>query len=177
MEVMVAVSIFTIVMTLGISSLLAVNNTNAQSRADREALDRVSYLLEHLTRKIRTASEVITPDGITSEILFTNQFGDTEKYSFAPAVDGGELLYEYTDYDDTGILTNVEKYNLTPEDRDLVQLSDVSFSIAGNDPADGVQPSVRMIIRGVVPDRRQRSEFSVQTTISLRLLQFQDLTI
>ena len=80
MEVMVSVSIFTIIMVIGIGSLLVINTSNSQSRADREAIDRVSFLLESLTRKIRTG--VLDPSSTAYDLRFVNQDRDKEEYQF-----------------------------------------------------------------------------------------------
>lgn len=52
-EVMVAVSIFAIVVTVGVGSLMTVNKAYRQSQAQRAAIDNISFALEAMTREIR----------------------------------------------------------------------------------------------------------------------------
>ena len=56
MEVMVAVSIFAIVVTVGIGSLLTINSTYKKSQADRQAIDGLTFTLESMSRRLRKVS-------------------------------------------------------------------------------------------------------------------------
>jgi hypothetical protein len=49
MEVMVSVSIFTIVVVVGIGSLLTINETYRKSQTDRKAVDSLTYNLEAMS--------------------------------------------------------------------------------------------------------------------------------
>ena len=55
-EVMVAVSIFAIVVTVGIGAILSVNTAYSKSRSQRTALDNISFALETIAREIRVGT-------------------------------------------------------------------------------------------------------------------------
>lgn len=173
MEVMVAVSIFTIITVLGISSLLAINRSNAQSRADREATDSLSSLTENLTRTMRTGVIDSAASSAPYAIEYTNQFGDIERYSFQspgnPQV-GGQLTYTIQKYQGSGSYAPLETYDLTPQ-QSVVMLQDVQFLISGAAPADNLQPYVQIIIRGQAREKQQYSPFWIQTGVSPRQIQ------
>ncbi len=174
MEVMVSVSIFTIIMVIGISSLLTINISNAQSRSDREAMDKVSFLLESMTRKIRTG--VLDPSSTSNMIVFTNQFGDRETYEFIGGTPSGDL--EYTIERCIPIsggcnLDNPETYTISPPE-DLVNLENVSFEIFGAGPTVGddlEQALIIIRIAGTASEKHQQTPFAIQTAVSQRQLQ------
>jgi hypothetical protein len=53
---MVAVSIFTIVVTVGIGALIVSNSGYNQSRKNRHAIDALSSSMEYITRQLRTGA-------------------------------------------------------------------------------------------------------------------------
>lgn len=57
-EVMVAVSIFTVVVTIGIGALMSVVSTNKKIQAQREVINGLSFALESMGRKIRVSPSV-----------------------------------------------------------------------------------------------------------------------
>lgn len=70
MEVMVAISIFAIIITIGIGSLLTIFSTLQKTRSDRQTLDSVSYMMDTITRRVRTARTVSVSD---NELQITDQ--------------------------------------------------------------------------------------------------------
>jgi prepilin-type N-terminal cleavage/methylation domain-containing protein len=55
-EAMVAIAIFTIVMVIGISALLNVNNTNKKSQNLRAIIDNLNYVMEDMSRNFKLGS-------------------------------------------------------------------------------------------------------------------------
>lgn len=169
MEIMVAVSIFAIVMVVGISSLLVINTTNLRSRAERQAVDEVSFLLEAMSRKIRTGTAFTQPLG-TSSISFTNQREELEAYTFTPGNPAGTL-----DYSITPLGGVAEQYTLAAfaGGQTKFWISSLTFTILGGGDADGQQPLVVIRIAGQARERNQSVPFSVETAISPRILQLE----
>jgi len=83
METMVAVSIFTVVVTIGIGSLLSTVAANKDIQAEREIVNSMSFALESMSRKIRVTPAISTigtnfiviadPDAPTSFITYSLQ--------------------------------------------------------------------------------------------------------
>lgn len=171
MEVMVSVSIFTIIMVIGISSLLTINISNSQSRSDREAMDKVSFLLESMTRKIRTG--VIDPSSTSDRLVFLNQFGNRETYTFNGP---GDLEYSIEECTNPvpGVVcqnfNNADIYPIAPSD-DLVEITRVSFDLFDVDPQDAGQALVIIHITGIASEKHQQTPFAIQTAVSQRQLQ------
>ncbi len=179
MEVMVSVSIFTIIMVIGIGSLLTINVSNSQSRSDREAMDKVSFLLESMTRKIRTG--VLDPVSFPlpdNKIVFYNQFGDKETYDFTYGNPAGDLVYKIEKCNSfifgSGCQgwDSEEEYDIAPNS-DLVQIQSVTFEIIGEDasPLDGQQALIIIRIAGTASEKHRQTPFAIQTAVSQRQLQ------
>jgi hypothetical protein len=47
--------LFTIVVTVGIGALLTINNSYHNAQTSRQAIDSLTYILESMSRSIRTA--------------------------------------------------------------------------------------------------------------------------
>lgn len=176
MEVMVSVSIFTIIMVIGIGSLLTINVSNSQSRSDREAMDKVSFLLESMTRKIRTG---VLDSSSSNLVTFFNQRGDRETYEFFAGNPSGQLIYTFEKCIQPipGVVCTVfdspEQYDITPQD-DLVQLENISFDIIGPGPTVSVDSDQALIIIrivGTASEKHQQTPFKMQTAVSQRQLQ------
>jgi len=155
-EVMVSVSIFAIIITMGIGALLTVNSTLQKTRADRQTIDSMSYVMDTITRRLRTGSGYEQIDG---GISFTDQ--DGKEISFYQGND--ERLY----FDDT-----TDIYDITPPnliiDRFAVELSGIDDAEKGF-----LQPMAIISISATTNNGKQQSQLSVQTAVSQRLLNFQ----
>jgi prepilin-type N-terminal cleavage/methylation domain-containing protein len=72
LEAMVAIAIFTIVIVIGISALLNVNNTNKKSQNLRAIIDSLNYTMEDMSRNFKLGSDYHCP----SQNLVPNQVND-----------------------------------------------------------------------------------------------------
>jgi len=150
MEVMVAVSIFTIIVTVGIVALLTVNNTHKRSQIDRQAIDSLSYSLESMSRSLRTALE------------WTEVTSDAVRYVDQ---DGNDVSYRF---ESGAILKNEDllgEHSITPEN---VVIENFELSHSGGDGF--IQQYVQINIVGTITNGRQESRFAVQTSVSKRVL-------
>lgn len=177
MEVMVAVSIFTIIVTVGIGSLLTINNAYRKSQTQRQAIDSLTYVLESMSRRIRTAQEW-SPNNITnqptSRFEFIDQDGVLVTYQWV-----GEKIIMFIDNQGNAPIAlpdnTDEGYDLTPEnvhiatdDPDGVSIpGGLSFVINGG---NGAAEYVQINIGGYVVNGKEMSNFSFQTGVSKRSL-------
>lgn len=178
MEVMVAVSIFTIVVVVGIGSLLTINSNYRKSQTDRKSIDSLSYVLESMSRRIRTATSwdmtttgtpitsfsFVDQDGIS--VRYFTQLGQTNETAVMVEIVNGPCPI----LGGSCPLPNVPDgtYTLTP----------VGVDIGGSAPGTGLwftienppnaQPYVRINMGGTVKNARQVTDFFLQTGISKR---------
>jgi prepilin-type N-terminal cleavage/methylation domain-containing protein len=152
MEVMVSVSIFAIIVTIGIGSLLTINTTLQKTRAERQAIDSLSYVLDTMTRQIRTGKEY-NEGGSTFEFKRQDgggNDGDAETVEFSRSE--GRIFIEI----------NGSSFDITPPN---VTIDNLSFAVAA-DP----QPYVTINISATVNAGRQSSSIAIQAGVSQREL-------
>jgi prepilin-type N-terminal cleavage/methylation domain-containing protein len=160
MEVMVAVSIFAIVVTVGIGALLTINDTYRKSQTERQAIDSLTYVLESMSRSIRTAQEWY-PTSTVDTFKFKDQ-------------DGIDLWYIFQ-YPKIILRVETAGGTLIPGDYDLtpmnVEIGNLAFTAAL--PPTALQSYLQINIQGKVTNAKQVSDFAFQTGVSKRVLDVQ----
>ncbi len=157
MEVMVSVSIFAIIVTIGIGSLLTINTTLQKTRAERQAIDSLSYVLDTMTRQIRTGKEY---SGGGSTFEFKRQDGgdldgEGELVTFEKIIDSEDRGKIYMKIDSVG-------YDITPAN---VTIDNLYFDVDKS-----TQPYVTINISATVNAGRQTSNIAIQAGVSQREL-------
>jgi prepilin-type N-terminal cleavage/methylation domain-containing protein len=162
-EMIVAVSIFTIVVFISIGSLLSISDANKKSNSLRTVMDNLNFAMENMSRSIRTGDNYLCngvgncPSG-KDNFTFTDQNGVSVKYSFVETNGLGMI--------------NISKaggppLRITSPDVDIDKLS---FFVIGVGPNNG-QPRVVISIIGVAGIKvKLKSKFSIQTTVSQRAI-------
>ena len=149
MEVMVAVSIFAIVVTVGIGALLTINNSYRKAQTSRQAVDSLTYILESMSRSIRTARSWDAGNG-SQRFGFTDQDGVPTSYDYGP----GEIF----------MTTDGVPYKLNPENVFIDRLLFTEFAVPGQ------QSYLQINIAGTITSGQDTSKFSFQTGVSKRSL-------
>lgn len=162
-EVMVAVSIFTVIMVLGVSALLSTTAASSQARADRRATDTLSVFFEQFTRNVRTGRDFVSVS--QDQIEFLSQ-DSTNRYRYTFQSMDGSILFEQIDP-----VGSIQKSVTVAGSTNSISLASVQFMLEGNDTTDIYQPMVRVIVFGTATDRRKTSPFTIQTAVSPRVLQ------
>lgn len=157
-EVMVAVSIFAVVVTVGIGALLTINNSYRKSQTERQAIDSLTYVLESMSRSIRTA-QLWDPSSNASQFTFTDQDEVKLSYEFQPP----KIIFRVLSSNGT---LAARDYDLTPNNVEIESLVFTPY-LAPNQTA---QSYLQINIRGKVTNARQVSDFSFQTGVSKRAL-------
>lgn len=180
-ELMVAVSIFAIVMMVGVGALLSMVSVNKRTQAINAVMNNLNAAVEEMARSIRV--------GTTYHCETSAAYLPPSEYSYPQdcAQGGGKLLgFEPTGGDpleesDQEVYrlngTHIERSKdagqswvalTAPE----VEITDFQFYVNGTDayPADSVQPRVMISIRGSAQIEGGSTDFLVQTTVTQRLL-------
>lgn len=160
MEVMVSVSIFAIIITIGIGSLLTIYSTLQKTRADQQTMDSLSYVLDTMTRRVRTGREYQS-DG--QSITFRDQIdnevgGDIITYSIQTDQNGTKRLYVRE--------ADGQEYDITPENM-IVDTFNVNLT-GGLSGVDAGQPMVEFQIQGTIKNGKQITPLAIQTVVSQR---------
>jgi prepilin-type N-terminal cleavage/methylation domain-containing protein len=178
-EMMVSISIFTIIITTGMGALLSVTRSYQASRDRTAVMNSMHFALESMVRDIRIGDSYyassFSPQGdFGNEYRFQDSSGSSVlnimgipergqlRYTFDTSVGSTDFLSRYQN--DGGDVTNVTLLN----DLGNIVVTNALFRVVGSDPNDNVQPSVFIYLRGEDTDRGV--PFVVQTFISQRNL-------
>ncbi len=166
MEVMVAISIFAIIITIGIGSLLTIFSTLQKTRSDRQTLDSVSYMMDTITRQVRTAQTVFVEEG--GQVLkIKNQDGDVIEFK-TESVSGDQSYYKLV------MIKGGEQYDLTPAEFQIEPPYIFEYVSAVNSQ----QGILKINISGITKSGRTGvdSPISLQTTVSKRIFDYESST-
>jgi len=162
-ELMVAVSIFAVVLLIAMGSILTIVDSNRKARTLTEVMNNVNFTLESVTRSIKTGvdPQYDTGEGILSVVginLSEDSFARQRIYYRRNVVDGNGYI---------------EKRNGTgawvPITSDQINIKRMEVTVAG--VLDFNQPRTQLTIEGEVSvSEKIASSFVIQTTISQRKL-------
>jgi prepilin-type N-terminal cleavage/methylation domain-containing protein len=168
-ELMVATSIFVIIMLSSMSSLFILLDAAKSSRALRFAMDNVNFTMESMTRSIRMGTDyycVIAGDAINMGTLVggNNCLDGGTFLAFFPQESSTRIGYRLNNY-------TVEKCNSTgcvPIISEGVKIEKLKFFVKGSEADDKTQASVYIIMKGTVTVKGVDTSFAVQTIASQR---------
>lgn len=190
-EVLVSLSIFTIVVTIGVSTLYALIDANARARNFQEVMTNLSFTIDSMTREIRTGAEyycssdnsTLPVDGSAvrdcidgASALAFNEGGRSltgatpnNSRRIAYRLQDGAIQRRLGNGDGSGSVNDPEDWvTVTSED---VVVEEFNFYTYGTSPDDNQQPWVVVQVIGTVGEvGAARSEFRLQTTITQHLL-------
>ena len=188
-EMLIATMLFTIIMIIGTGAVLNTNAIHKKTQTMRAVIDNLHFIMEDAARNMRLGSvfncdepNLSDPDDCSDGLYITLESfdGDTDTtedqivYLISPTgeVDQqGNSLSTISKSED-GSLSGVGLRILTPPEVDIY--TDTSgFSVFGSDlpPGDFQQPRVLIRLNGTVEYRPGiRTQFTIQTTVSQRLL-------
>lgn len=172
-ETMIAVSIFLVVIVIGIGSLLNATLIRKKSQDMRSIMDNLSFIMEDISKNLRTGYDYhciddsnITATGprdcINGEgISFKSSLGDQWVYfldfegRIQKSVSGGAL--------GTFTVLTLPEVKIDPIS---------SFSVFGAlpQPGDTRQPFATIKLIGTITSRNAVTPFSLQTSVSQRLV-------
>lgn len=176
-EILVAVALFAIVMTISVGSLLSLVEANRKTQAVQSVMNNLNFALENISRNVRVGStyhcstNTSVPPDVTSPkdcpsggVLFAFEASTGNR-----TLSTDQVIYRF-------INGQIEKSSdggaafiavTAPE----VTIENFTFYVVGATRSDTEQPRVVMTISGFAGiSDRARTNFNLQTTISQRLL-------
>lgn len=171
-ELMVASSLFLVVMLIVSGSIFSVFNANNKSKNLRSVMDNLNLTLESMTRTIRFGNNYNC--GSTGDISKPQDCASGAPSLTITDVTGNQVTYS-TSTSATRISRTIgaNTYYITSPDLTLTYLR---FFVLGSAPytsADTRQPRIVIVASGYVGAKAtSRSTFTIQTTVSQRDLDF-----
>lgn len=181
-ETLVAVGLFTLVMSIAISGLLVISNANKKAEATRRIIDNLDFVIEDMVRGARQGSKYHCGDiSDYQDAVSDGQDGigraddcsGGEYFAFEKA--GGNTLSPNDQIvyrlNNAGLERTADPINgvfvrLTDP---KVTVTNLKFKVTGSDGFDDKQAKVLVILQaytGVKPE--EKTVFNIQTTITQR---------
>lgn len=166
-ELMVSLSVFTIVMTIAAGGYLVMINVNRHAQGMATGINNLSFALDTMTRSIRTGTDYSCDGGHDcsgggATLSFTDQDNNRVTY----ALDSLGTAIQSTEVTPSG---STLVYRLTEP---AVTITKLTFYVTGTAPAsagDYQQPHVTMVVSGSVSVGPGTSQtFTVQTGATMR---------
>jgi type II secretory pathway pseudopilin PulG len=182
-ETMITVSIFLIVVVIGMGAILNTNLIHNKSQNMRSIMDSLSFIMEDMSRNIRTGynyrcvsnlsdlsvAVIGTPlsgsscQGIAFEFSTGNSLDNNDQWVYY--ISGGNII-KWNQGNDHTLLSNYDQ--LTPDEVIIDQVG--AFSVLGALPGsvDNQQPLVTIKLVGHINFQNTITPFSLQTSVSQR---------
>ncbi|MBI1974666.1 MAG: type II secretion system protein [Candidatus Zambryskibacteria bacterium] len=163
-ELMTAIAIFTIVMTISMGSLLNIFDVNRKSRSLKTVLNNLNLAVESMSREMRFGRNYHCGGGDVS-IPQNCSSGDII-ISFLSS-DGAQITYRFNN---ASIEKKVGTGSYLAVTAPEIVIDDLVFYAQGASSADALQPKVVMKIKSHAGSGKSRSDFTLQTLVSERTL-------
>lgn len=152
-ELIVAVGLFALIMTLASGAYLLMVGINRQAQSVATGIDNLSFALETMTRGIRTGTDYCSGGCLTNRFSFRDT--DGANIAYTRGVSGGK-----------GYITRNGVALTDPS----VDIASLSFYVSGAAASDRLQPRVTIVVKGTVspgPGKPPQS-FTVETGATMR---------
>lgn len=175
-ELMVATSIFVVIMLSAMGALFMLMGASKNSRALRSAMDNVNFSMESMTRSIRMGTNYycVPTDGSMPAPDATNDCtGDGGTYlAFIPQDLSTRVAYRLHTEVKNGVshstlqrCDDTDCINVVSDD---VNIDKLKFFVKGSSNSDPLQASVYIIMKGTVTVAGVPTSFALQTMASQR---------
>lgn len=183
-ELMVSLTIFSIVMLVSTGTLLIMIDVNAKAQAIYSSTTNLTFALDNMTREIRTGYHYYCGsdpgDGYSLRDTPRNcDSDDNANYiTFTKEKNGDRVGYRLNEDGDRGVIEQkIEDGNWIPLTSVDVDVEGFTLIVNGTDPAtgsgptDSIQPTVDFTIFGYVNNGLEiDTEFSIQSHVVQRRL-------
>ena len=172
-EIMVAVSIFTIIMVISMGSILSVLEANKKSQSLRTVMDNLNFTTEAMTRTIRFGSHYHCNADVTSPPLNSPRDCASGASSIdVRSSDGHQVIYKLVGGRIVRSVDGATDYNVTSTD---LTVTNLTFRVFGSPLyPDQFQPQVIIVVGGYAGAKAtSKSSFNIETTVSQRLFDSQ----
>ena len=175
-ELIVALSLFIVVMLISTGALLSVVDANRKARALESLMDNLGFAIENMSKSIRTGSTYHCSN--SGNIATPRDCSNGDEFFAFEASDGSDA----TSNDQVVFRLNgnqIERstdggsnyFSITSPSITIDSVDGLQFYVVGANPNDNKQPKVIMVIKGQAGTKaKEISRFEVQTTISQRVV-------
>ncbi len=175
-EIMVSMSLFITVIVISMGSILSVLDANRKSQSLRAVMDNLNFTLESMTRTIRFGNHYHCGSSGNTSLPLDCASGADSLTLVGP--DNASVTYKLVSSRIDRIVDNgvsPQEAFVTSVDVTITKLTFYVFGSAEfNGGADLYQPQVILVISGYAGTKASsQSTFTIETTVSQRLFDFQ----
>lgn len=172
-ELMVATTLFTIIMLMGVGSLVSSSGSARYAGKLRVAVDNVNFAVESMARELKTATKYYCTSSTynLSDTTSVQDCNGGNLIAFVPQQTAGAALRVSYGISNSRIerceyITSTTCAYLVSSD---VSIQSLKFYVKGADASTTyTQPSVKMLVKGQVMVKDTPTTFSLETMASQR---------
>lgn len=164
-EMLVAVFVFSVIMTIATGAIFSIVSANKTSQALKSVLDNMSSALDSMSRDIRYGGNYFASS--EKEFSFEDRNGNPVIYVFDPPNLSSSLLPDEAVFRCDGSISDRTCFRLTAPE---VHVRKMSFYVKGEDAGDQSQPRLLMIIDGYAKAGSAQTDFNIETMVNQRNL-------
>lgn len=169
---MTAVSIFAVVMTISMGSIIQVFDTNKKSEALKAVMDNLNLAIESISREMRFGSLYSCNPVVPIPAFPTAANCSSGESSMAFRANDGRVIV-YTLDEGTIMKSTNGGDDFIPVTAEEISISNLDFYVLGATPGDNLQPKVLIKIKGTAGVKEvDETDFTVQTLVSQRSLDY-----
>lgn len=176
-EMMVAVSIFSIVMLISTGAIFSIVEANKKAHSVKSVMTNLNFALESMSRDMRVGSGY-SCGGDAGSGMNCPAGGDSFSFYANRDVNGNGVVNQYDSITYAKVGSSIGREILVDEGAGGVNVSspitaseikvtNLTFYVTGSE-GGGAQPKVLVVIQGYSGTSTTRSDFNIQTTISQR---------
>ena len=162
-ELMTAMTVFMLVMTISMGSILGVFNANRKSRSLKTVLNNLNLAVESMAKEMRFGENYHCGSGSINNPQ--DCAGGDDLMAFTSS-DGDQITYRLRN---DAIEKRVDSGSYFEVTSPEIDIDDLTFYSRGSSPTDTLQPKVLVKIQGHAGAGKSRSEFTIQTLVSQRV--------
>jgi prepilin-type N-terminal cleavage/methylation domain-containing protein len=166
-EILVAISIFLIVMTISLGAVVSILDAGRKSKTLKAVVTNLNFSLEVMSREVKFGKNYHCGSGGTLTTPTPCPSGDT--FISFESSEGEQIVYKLNNARIQKSIDAGSTYqDITAPD---VVIQDLKFYVLGANIGDGFQPRVLISVRGYSgPKPSSQSSFVIQSTVSQRVL-------
>ncbi|MBX4206422.1 type II secretion system GspH family protein [Candidatus Parcubacteria bacterium] len=164
-ELMTALSIFAVVVTISLGSILNVFDANRKSRALKSVMTNLNLAMEEMSKEMRYGKNYHCGSSGTQSAPQNCPSGDTQ-VSFLSS-DNVQITYRLTG---TSLQKQSGNGSFTAVTAPEVLIDSLTYYTLGALTGDGLQPKTLIKLKGHAGSGRGRTDFTIQTLVSERAL-------
>lgn len=182
-ELLVSVTIFSIVVTMAVGAMLVLIDANAKAQNMQETMTNLTFAIDSISREVRTGSGLYCSDIEPSDSLAENVNRNCDSGGvFLSVVEGGESLTGtgearityWINSESQQIERRIGNGEWFPLTNSSVKITNGTFYVSDSDTGlagDEEQANATISLEGYAGDiENTDSSFAVQTTVTERIL-------